>query len=302
MKNILKYISVLAFIFVFNSCVDENEVRIPSLDNKGPNVRVVIDQDFGFIDFENLSESKAKFDLYSISTNLNMVELRIFMTTASGNSDTVTMRTYTQAEFTSAGGEIRNEEITVQEMVDAVGVNLGDVVGGDNFTLLNRTTMADGSVYPSQTVNGNSNVTPNIAAATATTSFFTQYVYFVGCPSNQPDFVGEYTSEITTSGGNFGPVFDGATNDDVTIAWIGPEPFRYVISDISALAYVGFGGTAYPGDFYDICGVPQMLPTSTFGTTIDTGGGTWDLANGVLTLNVIEQNNGITWTIVFTKK
>lgn len=299
MKKILKYIAVLAFVFVLNSCRDEETIRIPSLDNKGPNVRVVIDQAFGFIDFENLSGSKAKYDLYSISTNLDIVELRIVMTSGGVNTDTVTMRTYTQAEIASAGGQILDEEITVQEMVDALGLTFADIAGGDNFTLLNRTTMADGAVYPQNTVEGNSNVTPNITASSGTTSFFSAYVYFVGCPSDPLSFEGDYTSEIL-AGNYFGPGW--STNDNVTIAFKGPEPFRYVISDISALAYVPFGGTAYPGDMYDICGVPQMLPTNTFGNTVDTGGGSWDPVNGVLILNVFEQFNGLTWTIQFTRK
>jgi len=299
MKRILKYITVIALMVSFYACEDPDSIRIPNLDNKGPNVRVVIDPDFGFIDFENLGSAKAKFDVFSISTNLEMVELRVFMTSGGVNTDTVTMKTYTQAEITAAGGVILDEEITVQEMVDAIGVpgGLGAIIGGDNFTLLNRTTMADGTVYPSITVAGNSNVTPNIVAATATTSFFSNYVYFVGCPSDPLLFEGEYTSVITA--GNY---FGGQTNDDVTIAFKGPEPFRYVISDISALAYVPFGGTAYPGDMYDICGVPQMLPTNTFGNTVDTGGGTWDPVNGVLVLNVFEQFNGLSWTIEFTRK
>ncbi len=296
MKNILNFIVALGVVFVLNSCRDEESIRIPDLGDKGPNVRVVIDPSFGFIDFENLSGSKAKYDLYSVSTNLNIVELRVFMTSASGMTDTVTMRTYTQAEISAAGGQILGEEISVQEMVDALGVDLADIVGGDNFTLLNRTTMANGTVYPATTVQGNSNVTPNITGASATTSFFSAYVYFVGCPSTQADFVGEYSSEIIA--GNY---FGGQTSD-VTIAFKGPEPFRYVISDISALAYAPFGGTAYPGDFYDICGVPQMLPTQTFGNTVDTGGGTWDAESGVLTLNVFEQFNGLSWTIQFTRK
>ncbi|RLD21857.1 MAG: hypothetical protein DRI71_08295 [Bacteroidetes bacterium] len=299
MKRILKYITVIALMVSFYACEDPDSIRIPNLDNKGPNVRVAIDPDFGFFDFENLGSAKAKYDLFSISTNLEMVELRIFMTSGGVNTDTVTMRSYTQAEITAAGGVVLDEEITVQEMVDAIGVpgGLGAIIGGDNFTLLNRTTMADGTVYPSITVDGNSNVTPNIVAATATTSFFSNYVYFVGCPSDPLLFEGEYTSVITA--GNY---FGGQTNDDVTIAFKGPEPFRYVISDISALAYVPFGGTAYPGDMYDICGAPQMLPTNTFGVTTDTGGGSWDPVNGILILNVFESNNGLSWTIEFTRK
>ena len=299
MKRILKYITIIALMVSFNACEDADSIRFPSFENKGPNVRVAIDPDFGFFDLENLGTAKAKYDLFSVSTNMELVELRVVMTSGGVNTDTVTIRSYTQAEISSAGGVILDEEITVQEMVDAIGVvgGIGAIIGGDNFTLINRTTMANGTVYPSITVDGNSNVTPNLVAATATTSFFSNYVYFVGCASDPVAFEGEYTSEITA--GNY---FTGEINDDVTIAFKGPEPFRYVISDISALAYVPFGGGAYPGDIYDICGVPQMLPTNTFGVTTDTGGGSWDPVNGILTLNVFESNNGLSWTIVFTRK
>ena len=72
------------------------------------------------------------------------------------------------------------------------------------------------------------------------------------------------------------------------------------MSDISAASYVGFGGSEYPGDIFDICGVPKAQNVNTFGLTVDTGGGTRDPDTGVITLNYLETGNNISWTIVFT--
>jgi len=300
MKNILKFLSLFLLSAAFLSCEDESTQRIPTDDlEKGPNVRISLDQDFLFINFGDLSTAKAKFDVFSESTNLELVEIRAFHTSVNGTiSDTVTMKSYTQSDFNSSGGVFRNEEITVQSLVDAFELpgGLNDIQGGDSFTFMNRTTMTNGTVYPSETVNGNSNVNPNILNASGTTSFTSGWTLYVGCASDVVEFEGEYTSEIVA--GNY---FTGETND-VTISFKGPEPFRYTISDISAKAYVPFGGTEYPGDFYDICGSPLALVTNTFGATSDTGGGTWDPVNGVLTLNYFESFNGLSWTIVFTKK
>ena len=301
MKNIYKLLLTgVMGLFLF-ACEDEETLRIPQDFGKGPNVRIIVDPDFSFIDFNDLSSAKLRYDLYSESKNLETIEVRAFYSSGGVNSDTVTMKTYTQADINAANGVIKGEEITAQALADALEVpgGLGGLQGGDSFTFLNRTTLDNGAVYPSTTVGGNSNVTPNITNSSATTSFTTSFTLFVGCPSDQAEFVGTYSSVITAS--NFGG-FIGSTNDEVTITFKGPEPFRYEISDISSLAYVPFGGEAYPGDIYDICGSPQMLPTNTFGATVDTGGGTWDPNTGTLTLNLFESFNGLTWTVVLTKK
>jgi hypothetical protein len=300
MKNILKYLGVFLLISSMVSCEDENTIRIPTDMDKGPNLRVQLDQGFLFIDFDDLAGAKSKFDVFSQSENLALVEISVFHISVDGVvSDTATVKSYTQADIDTGNGQILGQEVTAQAMVDAIGLvgGLASLQGGDSFNFLNTTTLDNGVVYPSITVNGNSNVTPNIVAASGTTSFTSGWTLFVGCPSDLEAIEGEYTSVIVS--GNY---FTGQTNDNVTIAFQGPEPFRYVISDVSALAYVPFGGAAYPGDFYDICGNPQGLATSTFGTTTDTGGGTWDPVNGVLTLNYFESNNALSWQIVFTKK
>jgi hypothetical protein len=300
MKNIIKYFCLVTLLG-FVACEDDDTLRIPKEFEKGPNVRIQLDPDFSFIDFDDLENAKVRFTIYSESANLDLVELRAFYTAVDGSiSDTATVASYTQADFDVANGII-TDEVTAQEIVNAIGLEngLGSLQGGDSFTFLNRTRLQNGTVYPSNTVNGNSNVTPNIQNAAATTSFTSSFITFVGCPSDVEAFVGTYTSEIIAS--NFAG-FVGSTNDEVTIRFIGPEPFRYEVSDISSLAYVPFGGSAYPGDIYDICGNPQMLTTNTFGTTVDEGGGTWDPNTGTLTLNLFETFNGLTWTVVFTKQ
>jgi hypothetical protein len=235
---------------------------------------------------------------------LQQVELRAFYSSGGINSDTIPVISFSQSDFDSNGGVLRDIEITSQQLADVLSIpgGVGSLLGGDSFTLLNYTTLTNGITYPSPTVNGNTNVTPNVNNATATTSFTSNITVFVGCPSDQSDFVGTYSAEITACSGAFGPIFLGNSVEGVTITFAGPEPFRYLISDITAESYVAFGGTAYPGNFYDICGDPAMLPAATFGVTVDTGGGIWDPDAGTLTLNVHETNNDIFWTIVFTKE
>lgn len=298
MKKLNNIFLIFIGLVLFTSCKDEEAVRVPELGT-GPNVRFQWDPQYGFINFDELETTFVRYDLFSESTDLESVELEAVYTQNTGETDTVLIRSYTQADFDSNDGAIYDVDIPATELAEAFGITINDLQGGDSFTFNNYTTLTDGSVYPSPTVNGNDNVAPGIVGNSATASFTTTYTAYVGCPSDQAAFEGEYTSEIIAS--NYGG-FVGATNNDVTITFVGPEPFRYEVSDISALAYAPFGGGEYPGDIYDICGTPLGLTTSTFGSTSGTGGGTWDPEAGVLTLNYFESFNGLSWTIVFTKK
>ncbi|QSE97291.1 hypothetical protein [Fulvivirga lutea] len=305
MKNIFKYSLILFSLVFFASCEDEDTQRIPTDDlGTGPNVRIVLDQDFLFINLDDLSSAKSVFEIFSENPNdIAQVDISVSYTSQDGTVTTgsVVLETVTGAEIAAAGGNLTGLEITATEIVNGLAelTSLNDIGGGDLFTFTNTTTMVDGRVYPEATIGGNSNVTPNIVNSAGTTSFTSNWQLYVGCASPVEDIVGEYTSEIVDT--NYGG-FLGDRNEDVTITFKGPEPFRYEISDISSLAYVPFGGTAYPADIYDICGAPVMFPTNTFGGTTQVGPGSWDQENGVLTLPLFEAFNGLGWTVVLTKK
>lgn len=300
MKNLLKYIVVASLVVLVSSCEDTDKQRIPSDFQDGPNVRITVDPNFGFLNFEELETTYIQYDIFSNGVGFQTAELEMIYVTGGVNIDTAVVKTYGPGDFGS--GSIRQERLTAVELMAAIGLTIDDISGGDSFVFTNRVTMnadPDGTVrvYPDVTLGGNLNVSPTMVAAAGTTSYTVGFTAYAGCPSNPADFVGNYTATITAS--NYGG-FIGSTNPDVDINFVGPEPFRYQIGDVSALAYVPFGGEAYPGDFYDICGAPLGLPTSTFGSTTDTGGSTWDVDTKTLTMNYFESFNGLSWTVVYT--
>lgn len=193
--------------------------------------------------------------------------------------------------------------LTVEEFPATIGISGSELAGffnvpfdsisaGDRFVFNATTEDGSGRVW---TVN---DLSPDLEANAGQAAGF-QFEQFAFCPTDVDLITGVYRSVITSS--SFGG-FIGSTNNEVTITFAGPEPFRYRFSDISSLAYTPFGGAAYSASVFDICGTAIMQNTTTFGTTVDTGGGEFNVAeDGTITLNAFEQNNGISWTVVFTK-
>ncbi|MEM1405723.1 MAG: hypothetical protein AAGG59_03030 [Bacteroidota bacterium] len=287
----IKYIAFLCILIGVGACETDVETALETVD-RGGTVKATVDPDHSSInllaDIETLT---VEFDLQPFDAN--------------GNDGDLIDRLEISLQFTPNGGATTEPVListetdlngrVVYQVTDMIalveGLTAEDLGPSDMFTLSFNVVMTDGREF------GPANTAAAICGTAGSNGTCTINIPAI-CPSNVEEFEGSYSSEITAS--SFGG-FIGSTND-VTITFSGPEPFRYTISDISALAYAPFGGVAYPGDIFDICGVPQMQPTSTFGRTTDTGGGTWDPVNGVLTLNVFESNNSISWTIVFTKK
>ena len=303
MKKIIKYVFVLGIMAFFSSCEDKDLQRIPVDEfEAGPNSRINVDPNFGFINLDDLANAKIKYDLYSESTNLSTIELQVFLTVGGVNSDTIVVESYTQAEITAANGVFLNEEVTAQELVTAVGTTLNALTGGNSFGFINKVTMANGTVYPSPTVNGNTNVTPNIRGANATTSYNIGFTAFVGCPSPTADITGTtYTASILTYNSAGAAPFglpQTSVLEGVTMRLKGPEPFRYEVSshDAGWWARPDITGTeGGPADFFDICGIVITQPIGSFGFggAADNGGGTYDPATGIITMNWVNSNNDI---------
>lgn len=308
MKLLYKYISVLVLGLLILSCEDEDTLRIPQEFGKGPNVRIVVDPNNSFINVEDFSGSKLVYDLYSESKNLDKIELLVAYNEDGVFVDTVVIKSYTQADINAANGVLKGEQVSSQELASAFGVDVTDIAGGDYFVFINRTTMDDGTVYPSVTVGGNLNITPNIINSSNTTSFTSGFTVYAGCPSPKEDIEGTYTAEIVTqdSGGN--PPFglpDTNTLTGVTITWVGPEPFRYRVSSHDAGWWARPDITATEGgsaDFFDICGTIIMQPKASFGfgAAADAGGGTYDPNTGVITLNWYNSFNDIYGFVTYT--
>jgi hypothetical protein len=102
------------------------------------------------------------------------------------------LKTYTQTDLDSNAGAIRDETFTSDQLAVIIGkTNNSDLNGGDRFVFSNKTTLTDGRIYPSTTVNGNSNVSTSIQNNSATESFSVGWTTYVACPINA-NFSGDY--------------------------------------------------------------------------------------------------------------
>ncbi|MEQ8924451.1 MAG: hypothetical protein RLO81_01495 [Fulvivirga sp.] len=301
MKNIFKYTFLGLSLMFLASCEDEDTQRIPidELGN-GPNVRVVIDPNNSFLDFDNINSAVFKYTVYTESTDLQLVQFNVsFIPFATGVAvDTLLIEEWTLADFT--GGSI-SVEYSSNQLATLFGLSgAGDLEGGDTFAFTNTTTMNDGRVYPSPTVGGNINVTPNIVQSAATTSFTSNFSTFVGCPSQIP--VGNFTMIFNGSFcdppcGFENPGASPATDlvyEGVAITRVGPVAYQVSQVDqpveaiYSGIGYTGFSNT---GAIQDICGVLQ----GTFGTQFVATGfqpiiqpsSTFDNGAGTITIDFI---------------
>jgi hypothetical protein len=91
----------------------------------------------------------------------------------------------------------------------------------------------------------------------------------------------------------------------VTIQLVGPEPFRYRVSSHDAGWWKRPEVTdteGGPADFFDICGSIIMQPKASFGFggANDDGGGAYDPATGIITMNWYNQVNDVFGIVTYT--
>jgi hypothetical protein len=176
---------------------------------------------------------------------------------AGDTTDAEVIKSYTQSDFIN--GVIANQQISSQDLTAALGITTADLVGGDQFLFLNRTTLTDGRVYPSPTVDDYQSVPADIRLAGNTTSFTTVFDAIVGCPP-AADFTGTYKLEQV---GGPADVFNGDADvfseKEVTIEESGP------ISRTFNSGY--FEGAVYDFDtdfsFTLLCGEIIVSPINT---------------------------------------
>lgn len=298
----------MTVLSLFSACQDEDAIRVPEIAD-APNVRFQWDPLYGFINFDDLENTFVRYDLFSESTNIETVELQTIYASVSGTNDTAIVKTYTQADFNSNSGAIYDEDISANDLATAFGITLADFSGGDSFIFNNITTLTDGTVYPSPTINGNSNVSPTIVGQSATASFTTSNTAYVGCPSDASSIVGTYMATIVTQNSAGNPPFGlpNTSSREVTVTTSSPEPFRYTVSSHDAGWWARPDVTATeagPGDFYDICGTTIMQPITSFGfggaNHFPGGAGSIDPNTGVITLNWYNSFNDIYGYVTLT--
>ncbi len=296
MKKYLVYSFALLSALLASSCRDEDMVRMPQLQ-EAVNLRVVVDPQKSYLDFENLNTASFEFDAYSVNRNLQQVAFSGTYITLGGDTlEPRVVKTLTQADF--ANGKAR-VVITPTDVATAFGIpgGVAGLAGGDVVIFETVATLTDGRTFSA------ANVAPSIASG-ANPSFTPVFNTFIGCPSNLP-IVGTYNSVATGTSTDPGAKPATVTNlaKDVTITQTGPT--TYAISDIFGGLYEAWYGGPYefegdtPATIVDICGAVS-IPTfeEPYGEPLVSTYSRND-ATGVITISW-ENGYGDTGTLVLT--
>lgn len=292
--SIITFLSLLAL--AMTGCRDEESIRFPEFED-GANVRVVIDPNASFFNFEDLNNAKFAYDVYSENRNIEEVNFYAYFVPVNGGpQQKILLETFTQADFDNGGGQLRRE-YTAQQMVDLFGLgSIDELEGGDAFNFRNVTTVNNnGEIleFSDSTVVSNSpsfstaprTITPNIIAGAPTTSFTCCFSTFVGCPSN---IGGVYN--VVTTGTSTDPCCPVETTVAYTTTLTKTSATEYTISDFSSGLYTEWYCAPYGlcaatfeglgGNVLDVCGT-LTLSASYWG---NTGTGSLDPETGVITL------------------
>ena len=235
------------------------------------------------------------FDVYTLNTNIEKVDIFIYFVPINGDPQIKKLlETFTQSDFDAGSGQI-HREYTAQQMVDFFGLgSLDNLQGGDAFNFRNVTVLTNGRIFSDSTeisdapafgTNRPGSITTNIIAATASTSFTSSFTTFVGCPSN---LAGNY-KVVTTATST-----DGCCPDEIVVDYetviTQTGATNYSLSDFSSGAYAawycapyglcaatfeGLGATAL-----DVCGSISIAGTY-WGSK---GSGSIDEATGIITI------------------
>jgi hypothetical protein len=303
MKNILRYNFIVALILVAFSCRDEELVRFPDVAS-GVNARLILYPERSFIDFSNLTAASIAFDVYSINTDLEEIVYTATYVDASSGTTHPPVEAIKVPASAFVNGKATNVSISATDLAALFGLpgGVNDFEGGDNITFTTSAKLVDGRVF-----DGN-NAAPSITGGAAA-SFTTLFTVFVGCPSPVNDITGTtYTATIHLEDSGGGPPFglpDSNTETGVTIAFVGPEPFRYRVSSHDA-GWWGrddiTGVDGGPADIFDICVDVVMQPKGSFGFggAVDNGGGSYDPATGIITMNWYNELNDVFGFVTYT--
>jgi len=260
MKNILyKFLPVALFFGIVLSCKQE--------DNKPAGILYGVDAravfaypDNTYINFADIANAAVKFDLYTHSPDIAKIEYSASYTNFASGTTTAKAIVLTVTGSQFQNGKVLGLTIKATDIATALNLPGGTagLAGGDSFNFTTKAYLKDGRTYDA------SNLAPSIGAST-TSSFTSFFGAFVGCPSDQVAIAGTYTAyDDYNDGGE-----PTGVPHTVTITFVGPQPFRYHVTDHTGQLYVPYGGTSYPADFFDICGTPILLNTVSFGQVVN---------------------------------
>ena len=203
----IKYSFLLAIVAAMVISCDRDDDIFSDVQD-GANVRLVKDADLPvFINAEDIANSRIGIDGFSSNDDIATIELVIDYLSSSLDTfiEDKALRTIQGSEISD--GRLPELNFTTQQIATAVGITVEEMAAGDQITIRNITTLEDGRIYPDPNVvtginidevTGDTatleivnNVSSGIANA-ATASFTSQLVYFIACPFNADDAVGEY--------------------------------------------------------------------------------------------------------------
>lgn len=299
---------------IFFSCEDDEAIRVPELE-QAVTMRVQVNPEKSFLDFANLGTAEVEFDLYTVSSFVDKVD--IFVTYQNFRQDStydqVLWQTFQYGEFRDVGQGFRAiEDVTLstQGLLDLYNIASADTLsGGDVLTFNVFTTTVDGDVYPDTVLTGTDFESLNIDVGAfgigSTSSLSSGFIAFVACPTDQTLWEGEYTTAVSNVDAFCG-LLDCASTRDASVGYVGtPEPFRYTMTTHDAGLWGSFdpGSLDRAGAFYDICESPLLLPSATgYGDHEDVGGGSRDPDTGVFFYNWCNFFNPVCGTTTFTPK
>lgn len=259
-KLFIRFLYLVLFCISIVACNDDGG-NLPKGIQTGANARVLFAYpDNTYINFATISSAAVAFDVYSANSDLDRIEYSaVFNNFASGVASASKLA-ITVPKSSFVGGKATNVRITSKELATLFAIPGGEtsLQGGDSFTFSTKVFLVDGRTFDA------TNSAPSITTS-GTAAFTTAFTIFVGCPSEKSKIEGKYTSTIEY---NDGGEPTGIPNE-VTISFMGPEPFRYTVTDHTGKLYVPYGGKEYPADFFDICGTPVLLKSSSFGPVIN---------------------------------
>lgn len=292
MKNILTYCSMLALGgLLLAGCADEDTQRVPDLLT-GANVRVVANPERAFLDFTDINNSVYEFTVYSENTDIDRAEFMFSYFDISEDStydeQMVTVSTFPNTVSLSAA-----------ELANLFGLSGPEHFGGaDQFNFRTIATMTDGRTFSA------ANSSPNIVAASGTTSFTALF----------STFVGGCTSEIP-AGGTWLSVsqqtpFGADRKSGITITPIEGQPNFYQVSDVSNSLYAPFPNfnADQPVQIEDVCNTIFIRssngaqPAIVTNTAAGFGPGSYDPATQSIQLPWYDATNSFGDIIILTRE
>ncbi len=298
MKKSLIYSFVVLLTLLASSCRDDDAVRMPKLQ-EAVNMRVIVDPQKSYLNFQNLGTASFEFDAYSVNRNLQQVDFYgTYISLAGDTLDRKVVKSVSQADFVNGKARV---VITPTDVANAFGITGGvaGLAGGDVLNFETVATLTDGRTFSAE------NAAPSITGGN-NASFTTAFTTFIGCPSDLP-ITGTYTSSATGTSTDPGAVPATVTNlaSEVTISQAGPT--SYTISDIFGGLYEAWYGAPYefegdtPAALIDICGAVS-IPTfeEPYGSPL-VSTYSRNATTGVITITW-ENGYGDTGTVVLTPK